>query len=46
LKKHKQIHKKNSDSNFHCDINKEEAFAEDGELHSELIIKEEPEDEK
>ena len=48
LMKHVQVHKNNSDINLnvHSDINKEEAFAKDEELHSELIIKEEPEDEK
>ena len=48
LKKHEQIHRKNSDSNLniHSDINREEAFVKDEELHTELIIKEEPEDEK
>ena len=37
--------KKDSDSNSrHNEINKEEAFAKDEVLHTEFIIKEEPED--
>ena len=46
--KREGIHKKSSDNNLniHKEINREEASAKDKELHTEFIIKEEPEDDK